>query len=171
MASRTSGLPGVTDTQAGRTDAPAVGPEPDWNVARALFIVPAAVAAAFTGLLAEEWSWPLFGPLFVLLLIGLRPAVWAVASWLRASQARRSVLYLERRDNAASVSLVTMAGFGLAIMDVFKLPGSPHWTNQPNAGLALAAVAVYLVWLATYSNVPGEVKRGWTRILTRKDER
>jgi len=161
----------VTDSQAGRAETPAVGPRPDWGVARALFIVPAVVAAAFTALLAEEWSWPLFGPLFALLLIGLRPAVWSVASWLRAAQSRRSVLYLERRDNAASVSLVTMAGLGLAIMDVFKLPGSPYWTNQPNAGLVLAAVAVYLVWLATYSSVPDEVKRGWTRILTRKDER
>jgi hypothetical protein len=70
------------------------------------------------------------------------------------------VLYLERRDNAASISLVTMAGLGLAIMDVFKLPGSPYWTNQPNAGLVLAAVAVYLVWLATYASVPDEVKAG-----------
>jgi hypothetical protein len=161
----------VSDSPAGRDFAPAVDPAPDWAVAGALVIVPAMVAAAFTLLLAGEWSWPLLGPFFALLLIGLRPAVWSVASWLRAAQKRRSVLYLERRDNAASVSLVTMAGLGLAIMDVFKLPGSPYWTNQPNAGLVLAAVAVYLVWLATYSSVPDEVKRGWTRILTRKDER
>lgn len=166
-----SGRPGVTEAEAGRADAPAVESEPDRAVAEAFFIVPVVVASAFTTLLAEEWSWALFGPLFVLMLIGLRPAVWAVAAWLRASEARRSVLYLERRDNAANVSLVTMAGLGLAIMDVFKLPGDPYWTNQPNAGLVLAAIAVYLVWLATYSSVPGEVKRGWVRILTRKDER
>jgi hypothetical protein len=150
---------------------PAADRVPDWAVADALVIVPVCVAAAFTLLLAEEWSLSLFGPLFVLLLIGLRPAVWSVASWLRAGQKRRSVLYLERRDNAANISLVTTAGLGLAIMDVFKLPGSPYWTNQPNAGLVLAAVAVYLVWLATYSSVPDEVKRGWTQVLTRKDER
>ena len=140
-------------------------------MAVALLTAPLAVAAAFTRLLAGEWSLPLLAAFYPLLLIGLRPAVWGVAASRHADGVRRRVLYLERRDNAANVSLVTMAGLGLAIMDVFKLPGSPYWTNQPNAGLVVAAVAVYLVWLATYSSVPDEVKRGWARILTRKDER
>jgi hypothetical protein len=159
----------VSDSPTGGTFAPTVEHDPDWAVAGALVIVPVAVAAVFTALLTDEWSWSLFAPLFVLLLVGLRPAVWAVASWARARQKRRSVLYLERRDNAANVSLLTMAGLGLAIMDVFKLPGSPYWTNQPSAGLAIAAVAVYLVWLATYSSDPEEIKRGWAQILRRKD--
>ncbi len=73
--------------------------------------------------------------------------------------------YVERRDNAANVSLVTMSGLGLALMDVLSLPGRPHWTNQPSAGLLLAAIAVYLVWLATYANVPREVKEGWAELI------
>jgi len=161
----------VSDHSAPEVHEPADVYEFDRTIVNAHLATPVLAAAVFTALLTDEWSWPLFGPLFVLLLVGLRPAVWSVASWSRASQKRRSVLYLERRDNAANVSLVTMAGLGLAIMDVFKLPGSPYWTNQPNAGLVVAAVAVYLVWLATYSSVPIEVKRGWARILTRKDER
>jgi hypothetical protein len=54
---------------------------PDWASPVALLIVPLAVAAAFTrSLLAGEWLWPLLRPLCALLLIGLRPAVWGVAS-------------------------------------------------------------------------------------------
>lgn len=82
-----------------------------------------------------------------------------------------AVRYLERRDNAANVSLVTMALAGLAIMNVFGLRGRPHWTNQPDVGLLLAAVVVYLVWLATYSSVSVENKRGWATLFGWKDER
>ncbi|MDF1542976.1 MAG: hypothetical protein P1P71_07635 [Anaerosomatales bacterium] len=145
--------------------------DPDRGVVIAHLAVPVVFAAIFAGLLAEGWSWPLFATFLPLLAVGLRPAVWGIAARMRESQKIRSVRYLERRDNAANVSLVTMSITGLAIMDVFRLPGSPHWLNQPTAALLLAAVAVYLVWLATYSSVPIEVKRGWTILLGGKDER
>lgn len=78
---------------------------------------------------------------------------------------------MERRDNAPNVSLVTMSLLGLGIMDVLGLPGRPQWTNQPEAGLLVAVVAVYLVWPATYALVPDEVRRGWAKLLGGKGGR
>lgn len=161
----------MSDVQAGTVETSPSAPRADRGVAIAHVVVPVLVAAGFTRLLTGGWSWPLFASLLPLLGIGLRPAVWGVAARMRAGEKRRRVLYLERRDNAANVSLVTMSGLGLAIMDVFGLPGAPYWTRQPDAGIALAAVAVYLVWVATYSSVPDEVKRGWARLLGGKGGR
>lgn len=163
----------MTEQRAGRAFPQRQAPSPglDAAVAIALVAVPAAVAALFTRLLADGWSWTLFVPLFILLLVSLRPAVWAVRAGMQPTDSRRRVLYLERRDYSANTALVTMALTGLAIMDVFRLPGAPYWTNQPRAGLVLAAIAVYLVWLSTHASVPDEVKRGWARLTGRKDGR
>lgn len=161
----------MSDRSAHEAEGPADVYEFDRAIVNAHIVTPIAAAAVFTRLLAGEWSWPLFAAFLPLLAIGLRPAVWSVLASLRGHKRIRRIRFLERRDNAANVSLVTMAVLGLAIMDVFRLPGSPHWMNQPNAGLLLAAVAVYLVWLATYSAVPVEVRRGWTSLLERKDVR
>lgn len=137
----------------------------------ALALLPLAVTALVTRVLAGEWLWPLFWRLFVLFLWALRPAVWALAAGRRPEGDRRRVLYLERRDYTANTALVIMAIAGLAIMDVFRLPGSPHWTHQPAAGLVLAAIAIYLVWVSTYASIPDEVKRGWASLFERKDRR
>ena len=138
----------------------------DWELIAAHVSVPALAAWGFSSLLSEgEWSVGLFASVLPLLAIGLRPAVWGIAASLRSRGRRSRVGYVERRDNAANVSLVTMSGLGLALMDVLSLPGRPHWTNQPSAGLLLAAIAVYLVWLATYANVPREVKEGWAELI------
>jgi len=163
----------VSEPRAGSAFPHRRPPRPglDAPVALALVAAPAAVAASFTRLLAGGWDGPLFAALFVLLLVGLRPAVWAVRAGMQPTDSRRRVLYLERRDYSANTALVTMALTGLAIMDVFRLPGAPHWTNQPSAGLVLAAIAVYLVWLSTHASVPDEVKRGWARLMGRKDGR
>jgi hypothetical protein len=158
----------------GRTDLvrdPAPPSGFDVRLALALPGVPAAVAALFTWLLAGSWSWALFGPLFVLLFIGLRPAIWAVAASGSPVGAPRRVLYLERRDHTANTALVVMAIAGLAIMDVFRLPGSPYWTNQPIAGSVLVAVAMYLVWVSTYSSIPTELRQGWVGLLKGKGGR
>lgn len=140
----------------------------DVRLALALPGVPATVAALFTWLLAGRWSWELFGPLFVLLFIGLRPAIWAVAGSRWPAGAPRRVLYLERRDHTANTALVVMAITGLAIMDVFRLPGSPYWMNQPIAGSVLVTVAMYLVWVSTFSSIPTELRHGWAGLLERK---
>ncbi len=163
----------MTEQSAGRAFSQKRAPRPGFDapIAIALLAAPAALAALFTRLLAGGWSWPLFGALLALMLVGVRPAVWAVRAGMQPTDSRRRVLYLERRDYTANTSLVTMALTGLAIMDVFRLPGAPYWTNQPSAGLVLAAIAVYLVWLSTYASVPGEAKRGWAGLLGRKDGR
>ncbi len=171
MENRTNGPRDVSEAITRSAPEPRAPYDPDWDVVKAHLSAPALVAAFFTRLLSGGWSWPLFGAIAALLLVGLRPAVWSVAASLRSRGKIRRVRYLERRDNAANVSLVTMSILGLAIMDVFRLPGSPYWTNQPNAGILLAAVAVYLVWLATYSSVPIEVRRGWTQLLEQKGGR
>lgn len=149
--------------------APAMG-RLDRGLVTAHVVTPLATAALFTRVLTGGWSWALYAAFAVLMAIGLRPAMWSVAAGLRSRRSRR-VLLVERRDNAASISFVAMALLGLGIMDVFGLPGYPHWTNQPEAGLLLAAVAVYLVWLATYARIPDEVRRGWSALLERKDVR
>lgn len=136
----------------------------DWPVALAHVITPIAVAAAFTVILTG-WSWPFFGAVLPLLAIGLRPAVWGVAASLRSNDEPRRRAYLSRRKAVASPSLVIMAILGLSFMDVFRLPGAPHWTNQPDAGLSLAAVAVYLVWLSSHANIPAEIRTGWRAAL------
>jgi hypothetical protein len=154
----------VSDPAPTRLAAPAESSF-DWTVVSMHALVPLVVAWQFTALLGEEWSVTLFAAFVPLLGIGLRPAVWGIASGMRSQDPPRRRAYLERRDNAANVSLVTMAGTGLAVMDVFKLPGAPYWLNQPNAGLVLAAVAVYLIWLATHARIPAEVKAGWKDLL------
>ncbi len=148
--------------------APAEASRVDWTVVAMHVLVPLIVAWQITALLADEWSVTLFAALVPLLAIGLRPAVWGIASGMRSQDPPRRHAYLERRDNAANVSLVTMAGAGLAVMDVFRLPGAPYWLNQPNAGLVLAAIAVFLVWLATHARIPAEVKAGWKDLLGSK---
>lgn len=130
--------------------------------------VPALLAIFYTSLLAEGWSWAIFATVVPLFAFGMRPAAWSISAGTRSRTKSRRVRFLERRDNSANTAFLAMAVLGLAIMDVFKLPGAPHWTNQPDAGLMLAGVAVYLVWLATYARIPREVKQGWSELLGRK---
>jgi len=158
----------VSDQAPTPLTAPAEASRVDWTVVAMHVLVPLIVAWQLTAFLSEEWSVTLFAAFVPLLGIGLRPAVWWIASGMRSQDPPRRCAYLERRDNAANVSLVTMAGTGLAVMDVFKLPGAPHWLNQPSAGLVLAAIAVYLVWLATHARIPAEVKAGWKDLLGMK---
>lgn len=130
--------------------------------------LPFIFATSLTVLLGEGWSWTLFAALAPLTAFALRPASWALSSALCPGDERRQGAYRERLKAGANTSLVVAAILGLSIMDVFRLPGAPYWTNQPDAGLSLAAVAVYLVWLASHANVPKEIKAGWREMLGSK---
>ncbi len=143
----------------------------DRSIVIAHLAVPLGLASFYTGLLAEGWSWTVFATVLPFFAFGLRPAVWSVLAGSRSRGKAARARLLERRDNSANTALIAMAVLGLAIMDVFRLPGAPHWTNQPDAGLMLAGVAVYLVWLATYARVPVEVRAGWAGLFGRKETR
>jgi hypothetical protein len=142
----------------------------DSGVIDAFVIVPPLVAVAWLLLLSGRFDEAAAAVLWVMFGFALRPVIWFWAAQRPDMEAARVDAYRERRHNSTNTAFIATALIGLAALDVVRLPGAPYWIDQPRASFALAAVAVYLTWLAFASDIPVEVAAGWRGMLGKRQE-